>query len=108
MKINVVLEGERLDAFLSASATIDDADEILRAFRDIARRAHSAVRLDVSAVAPVDVTFFQLLISLKNAITSEGRAFTLKGCDADCAAYRTASLLGISLDALNGNPGGAR
>ena len=90
---------------VEASAQIGEAGAIAREFRDLLATAPSLVTLSLEGISAVDISFFQLLLSLKSALESRGLRLELETLPADHVVSRASRLLGIDLDGLrSGGP----
>lgn len=81
---------------ISGPATVAEIDELGDAFRSAVAGASPGVVVDLSEVGKLDVTFLQLLVSLRATLARTGRSLSCRGLSPDHPARRQAAALGLS------------
>ncbi|HPG85094.1 MAG TPA: STAS domain-containing protein [Spirochaetales bacterium] len=78
-------------------ATVAEIDELGDAFRSAVASGAPTVRVDLSGLGKLDVTFLQLLVSLRATLARAGRSLSCLGLGPDHPARRQAAALGLSV-----------
>ena len=77
-------------------ATVAEIDELGDAFRSAVAGGAPNVVIDLSEVGKLDITFLQLLVSLRATLARTGRSLSCRGLSPDHPARRQAAALGLS------------
>lgn len=82
---------------LKGSVRIGEAEELKAALAPVLSSPQPLVTLDLNGVDAIDVTFYQLVLSLQKALSAQGRHLILRTLHDDHVASETARLLGLPL-----------
>ncbi len=85
---------------IDGRAGIDESDELASAFRKALESGAPLVRLALSGLSAVDVSFLQLLLSLELSLSRGGRSLALRPLPAGHVLLQVADLLGINVKRL--------
>ena len=81
---------------VTGPATVAEIDELGDALRSAVAGGAPNVVIDLSEVGKLDVTFLQLLVSLRATLARTGRSLSCRGLSLDHPARRQAAALGLS------------
>lgn len=96
MPVTFINDSNTLTLRVVGPATVVEIDELGDAFRSAVAGGAPRVLVDLSGVGKLDVTFLQLLVSLRATLTRSGRSVACLGMSADHPARRQAAALGLS------------
>jgi|GEM_PF-4518249 hypothetical protein len=98
MAVQSADNGRYLEVACTGSASIGSAEQWVSAFRDVQKSPSPLVRLDLGAIEDVDLTFFQILLSLEKSLRSQGRHLLVQSLDTEHPVSKQAAVLGLKLE----------
>ena len=83
---------------MDGSALVDEIEALAEEFREILDSEAPSLTLSLEGLDRVDVSFFQLLLSLKKSLGRQDRKLFLQALPAEHPVMKTSALLGIELE----------
>lgn len=82
---------------LKGAVRIGEVEQLKAALAPVLASPQPLVTLDLGGVDAIDVTFYQLALSLQKALSAQGRHLILRTLHDDHVVTETARLLGLPL-----------
>jgi anti-anti-sigma regulatory factor len=98
MNIEVTPSDTELLVVMKGEAHVEHAATIAKAFQDLANTENRLLTFDLSGLTEIDITFIQLLYSLSNTLTKNGKHLMVFSLPRAHPVIRRSWLSGIRFD----------